>query len=61
MFNIKLKAAIAASGLKQNYIARMIGVSEKTLSNAVNGHTALSPEALRKLARVLKRPQWELQ
>lgn len=61
MFNAKLKAAIAASGLKQNYIARKIGVTEKALSNAVNGHVALSPEAMRKLARVLKRPQWDLQ
>ena len=56
----KLKVAIDASGLKQKHIAKKAGIEPTLLSRYVTGDRELSDEAVRRIAKVLKVPQWHL-
>lgn len=51
---LKLKAAIAESGLNQEQIAEMLGVSLCTLNYKLNGTSEFKASEIKKLAELLK-------
>ena len=56
----KLKIAIDASGLKQIFIAKKIGIDATLLSRYVRGDRELDDDTARKISKVLKVPQWQI-
>jgi transcriptional regulator with XRE-family HTH domain len=55
-----LKEVLKAKGMKQNYLAKRIGVSEVTMSNWVKGKASPSKKHLEKLSKVLEIPEKEI-
>lgn len=51
---LKLKAAIAESGLNQEQIAEMLGVSLCTFNYKLNGTSEFKASEIKKLAELLK-------
>lgn len=51
---LKLKAAIAESGLNQEQIAEMLGVSLSTFNYKLNGVSEFKASEIKKLAELLK-------
>jgi plasmid maintenance system antidote protein VapI len=51
--NLKLKAAIVASGLTQYQVADLIGMSERCLSHLINGRKIATPEIQAQFANLL--------
>lgn len=52
-----LKFQLWRSGVRQNYLARLLGVDETTLSRIVNGFRQPAPELQAKIAAVLHSDQ----
>ena len=52
-----LKEILKSKGIKQNYLAQRIGVSEVAMSNWVNGKSSPSKKHLEKLSDVLGAPK----
>lgn len=52
----ELKSAIAKRGLKQNYVARKIGITPNYLGQILNGKHKLSADIAIKAAQVLGLP-----
>lgn len=51
---LKLKAAIAESGMNQEQIAKMLGVSLSTFNYKLNGVSEFKASEIKKLAELLK-------
>lgn len=51
---LKLKAAIAESGMNQEQIAKMLGVSLCTFNYKLNGTSEFKASEIKKLAELLK-------
>ena len=51
---LKLKAAIAESGMNQEQIAKMLGVSLCTFNYKLNGISEFKASEIKKLAELLK-------
>ena len=51
---LKLKAAIAESGMNQEQIAKMLGVSLCTFNYKLNGTSEFKVSEIKKLAELLK-------
>lgn len=54
MNKLKLKGAIAESGLTCKDIAPLVGMSKKTLSSRINGKSAFRTDEIERLCYVLK-------
>jgi transcriptional regulator with XRE-family HTH domain len=50
--NLKLK--LWSAGIRQNQLARSVGMDETMLSKVINGYREPTPEARRKIARFLR-------
>jgi transcriptional regulator with XRE-family HTH domain len=55
-----LKDLLKLHGIKQNWLAQKLGVSEVSVSNWVKGKTVPKKEHLEKIARILNVPLKEL-
>lgn len=53
---MSIKQLIKESGLRQNYIAECLGISEQTLCNKVNGRRGFTEQELEGLAKTLEMP-----
>ena len=56
----RLKIAIDASGLKQRWLAKEIGIDPSLLSRYVGGYRPTPPGVVKALAKVLKVKQSDL-
>lgn len=60
MVNESIKMAISDSGLKKNYIAQQVGLSDSILSAIINGTRKISADEFFMFCRVLNKTPDEL-